>query len=208
MPVKRTEIRDIPGILSGRIGAGFLTGVGVLSSGVLDFASNLEFMEFGILGISLAGAGAIIAKSVSDVKRGAKFVAHKELGGAEIDLDTKDVAKVFFGLPAKEKRVYVNKGGMKAQPIKALPGSLNQLIPGTAAFVADLPEAQTFEEINNYVVLKNGKVYIEKIITPTSLAVWDEAFQHAGGVVTWSQAKPPRTVEDGLKSIINGFFKH
>lgn len=207
MSAKRTEIRDIPGLISGRISAGILAGAGVIWSGVLDFASVPTALEFGMAGIYAAGVSVVVAGTVTRVKNNAKLLTMREMDGATVELDTKDVAKVFFGLPAKQKRIYVNKGGMASGRAKALHGNFNRLIPSTSTFVANLPEAKTFEEINNYIVMKNGRVYIEKIITPTSLTIWDNAFKQAGGTVTWEQARPVRTVEDGLKSIINGFFK-
>lgn len=202
MSTKRTEIRDIPGLLSGRISAGFLSGAALISSGLMGFIGAPGVVELGMAGIFTAGAGVVVAGTVERVKNNARMLSMREMDDATVELDTKDVAKVFFGLPAKQKRIYVNKGGFAAGRSKALHG----LIPASATFVANLPEAKTFEEVNNYIVMKNGRIYIEKIITPTSLKIWDNAFQQAGGTVTWPQPKPPRTVEDGLKSLINGFF--
>ncbi|MBC9703896.1 MAG: hypothetical protein H9W81_02515 [Enterococcus sp.] len=207
MSAKRTQIRDIPGLLAGRLGAGFLAGGGVLSASAMGMMADSMVVTGGITGIFLAGAGLITANTIQQVKQTTKALSYKELDGAQVELDTKDVAKVFFGLPAKQDRIYVNKGGMVAPPLNSLPNGIKNLIPGSSVFVSNLPEAQTFEEVNNYVVLKNGRVYIEKIITPTSLSVWDSAFEQAGGKVTWPQASPPRTVQDGLKNMISNIFK-
>lgn len=206
MGKKRIEIRAIPGIVSGRIGAGFLTGMGLLSTAALDFAST-PVLELGVTGLFLGGAGMIVAKSIDKVKQSAKIIARNELGGANVELETKDVTKVFFGIPSKEKRIYVNKGGLAKTSGHRTPAVLSRFIPGSTAFVADLPESQTFEEINNYIVLKNGKAYVEKIITPTSLRVWDEAFQQSGGTVTWETAKPVRTAEESFRNLFDVIYK-
>lgn len=192
-------MKDIPGIVAGRANAALAAGGGALFSGLFALSSDAVLLSGGILGIGLAAAGGVIAQSVQNVKNNAKAIAQNDFGGADVELETKDVTRVFFGLKPSTERIYVNKGGLA--DARLAPSTLARrqdrfsrlgMIVKPIQFIPDLPESMIQEEITNYVVLRNGKVMTEQVIAPTSLMVWDNAFAQAGGKVTWVQAEAPK----------------